>query len=91
MSLVRAIHIAPQVYAGEPGETLEERTFGTRRAAELWAESVLGTIQVTRYNYHRDLQRAAEVRLETRSGEYLGYVSPEPIIVPSVGELGWSP
>lgn len=42
-------------------EIKESRIFGTRRAAELWAQSVLEPVVTTRGCYHRDVGRADSV------------------------------
>lgn len=42
-------------------EIKESRIFGTPRAAELWARSVLEPVVTTRDNYHRDVGRADSV------------------------------
>lgn len=39
----------------------ETRIFGSKRAAELWARSVLEPVVTTRDNYHRDVGRADSV------------------------------
>lgn len=73
---------------------------GTPRAGELLAEHLLlesGHLFVTRDTYHRDLGRAGSVRVrEARgAGRFLAQYDHESFglvhIVPSVGELGWTP
>lgn len=83
----------------------ETRIFGSKRAAELWARSVLEPVVTTRGNYHRDIGRADSVdvsplppkayTLRQRCGVWARNrtvtIEPEVHIVPSVGELGWTP
>lgn len=87
-------------YAGDRGtQFIESRVFGTERAAELWAASILPTTVTTNDCYHRDVGRAPSVRLETDigraadnlRGSFVRYIEAPVRIVPSVGELGWSP
>jgi hypothetical protein len=75
-------------------------TVGTKRAAELLAEHLLreaGRIYTTNDCYHRDLGRAGSVRVrERKSRRFLAQYDPSDFdglvhIVPSVGELGWTP
>jgi hypothetical protein len=75
-------------------EAGESRIFGTQRAAELWAASVLPTTVTTCDCYHRDVARAPSVRL-ARLGEngeskiLVRYIEAPVHVVPSVGELGY--
>lgn len=86
----------------------ETRRFGTRRAAEMWARSVIEPVVTTNDCYWRDVGRASSVELTECRASKLGYgftrgrcrnftavaagtVEAEVIIVPSVGELGWTP
>lgn len=73
---------------------------GTKRAAELLAEHLLtedGHIYTTNDCYWRDLGRVGSVRVrERKSGRFLAQYDPSDFdglvhIVPSVGELGYSP
>lgn len=58
--LYQATHWARSKF--EPAlEVKERRIFGTKRAAELWARSVLEPVVTTRDNYHRDVGRADSV------------------------------
>jgi hypothetical protein len=75
-------------------EAGESRTFGTERAAELWAASVLPPTVTTNDCYHRDVGRAPSVRLARVDGNgesktLLRYVEAPVVIHRSVGELGY--
>ena len=87
----------------EAGET---RRFGTRKAAEMWAASALPPVVTTNDCYWRDVGRAESVECTKRyrgkrpsnKGRFWrnSYMSLPTInaaihIVPSVGELGWTP
>lgn len=80
------------VPAGFGFNAKERRVCGSRRAAELCAESMLRPHRVvtTSACYHRDIGRAASVDIR-QGGKCLLSVMPEVDIVPSVGELGWTP
>lgn len=99
------LYLATHYRRNERGET---RKFGTERAAEQWARSILQPVVTTNDCYWRDMGRADDVRLSRSfrcdnqfSGngeysrvltvEYLRTIEPEAVIVPSVGELGWTP
>jgi hypothetical protein len=71
----------------------ETRTFGTRRTAELWAHSLLKRTPVVTTNdcYWRDLGRAPCVRMSRKDQVASETILPEVHVVPSVGELGWTP
>lgn len=100
--LYQATHWARSKY--EPAlEIKESRIFGTRRAAELWARSVLEPVVTTRDCYHRDVGRADSVDVapvvhfrnaimpakEYRQCGCKWTIEPDVCIVPSVGELGY--
>jgi hypothetical protein len=69
---------------------IDTRRIGTERAVELWAASALAPIVTTRDCYHRDVASAPWIDLVRTDGT-TRTISPEVIIVPSVGELGWTP
>lgn len=100
--LYQATHWARSKF--EPSfEIKESRIFGTKRAAEMWAQSVLEPVVTTRDCYHRDVGRADSVdvapvppksyTLRQRCGVWARNrpvtIQPEVCIVPSVGELGY--
>jgi hypothetical protein len=104
MSIISATHWAKDPY--EPGFFAREtRTFGTLRAATMWAESVVPPIVTTNGTYWRDTARGEHVdftrieRAKNRSNGrwWRARMSPAgsydaPVrLVPSVGELGWTP
>lgn len=101
--LYRATYHGPHTPDGHPYET---RILPTLRAVELWAQSLLSGVHVTttRDCYHRDVGRAPSVtyrqvtRFKGAIGSVLapcsgkrGEILPPITIVPSVGELGWTP
>ncbi len=98
MSIIIATHWVRNDYERclQSGET---RRFGTRRAAELWAASVIKPVVTTNDCYWRDVGRAESVGLEVivplsrrvNAYERVGTIEAEVVIVPSVGELGWTP
>lgn len=84
-------------------DAVQTRYFGTRRAVDLWAATVLAPITATHYTASRDLERAPSIRLESgrgvclrmrrawRTGDVVRttWLQPPVTIVPSVGELGY--
>lgn len=77
----------------DTGWTCQEiRTGGSLRWGQLCGTDLLKphAVTTTRYNYHRDTARAAFVHVCVK-GVTVDTVEPEVCIVPSVGELGWSP
>jgi hypothetical protein len=78
----------------EPSHDLTDtRVVGTVRAAELCAEALLAPhrVHTTRDCYHRDVGRAAYVTVTDRDG-IIRHMADAPVtIVPSVGELGYTP
>ena len=74
-------------------EVTETRRVGTLRAAELCAESMLRPHRVvtTQYNVGRDMGRAPFCRIAPMGKRGERDIEPECVIVPSVGELGWTP
>jgi hypothetical protein len=98
MSLIRATYYPPKYDSnGYPNEEqVETRLCSDVWQAEQWARRKLGKLYTTNDCYHRDLGRAASMRLERvirhdRSvyHKFVGYLEPKVIIVPSVGELGY--
>lgn len=93
MSLIRATHYVRDAY--EPCFMVRDsRVFGSERAAELWAKSLLETTVTTRGCYHRDVARAPYVRIGTVDSngydeQLIRYIEPKVELVPSVGELGY--
>lgn len=88
---------------GEGWTAGETRRFGTKRAATAWAKSKLPPCFTTRDCYWRDTARVDHVELTEvlrDRGQYwfgkgqsyrpAGQVSPEVILVPSCGELGYA-
>jgi hypothetical protein len=106
MSLIIATHWARSPYE-RCLEVKETRQFGTRKAAEMWANSVLPPVVTTNDCYWRDIGMSGSVTLypssprsmrnnpRRRSGFWARNppmtVEAEVVIVPSVGELGWTP
>lgn len=83
--------------------TFETRILPTLRAVELWAQIKLQGVHVTttRDCYWRDISNAPSVTWYVLPKRSLTFVTPEPTpkgeilppisIVPSVGDLGWTP
>jgi hypothetical protein len=76
------------------------RSGGSEKWAELCAADILKgkTVVTTRDNYHRDTARADFCTIGKLNGRgnrgnwrNSRNIDPECVIVPSVGELGWSP
>lgn len=87
--ITTAKHYARSQY--EPShELVETRHFGTRDSALQWARHRLGTIQTTRDCYWRDVARGNWIDLYEQ-GKQVQCVESRVEIVPSVGELGWTP
>lgn len=105
MSLISATHWARDAY--EPGfYARETRVFGTKQAALAWAESVVPECITTSGCYWRDTARAEHVEFtDVRRGSQpnshgrfwrtsyapAGRYEAPVVLVPSVGELGWTP
>ena len=96
--MFRATLFRPDLSDPRCNNAVETRYFGTRRAMLAWAKPLLGYVTATRYTYHDELRRAPAVRVERgnsaahqfrRGGLRTTWLSPEVIIVPSVGELGY--
>lgn len=93
MSLIRATYIP----AAGSNETAESRIMSDIWQVEQWAKRKLEPLYVTNDTYHRDLGRAASIRVEkgtgqeikNNQGKFVTYIMPETHIVPSVGELGY--
>lgn len=64
------------------------RDLATARRTALQA---LPLVETTRYTYHRDTGRADYAEIRTRDGDHIEWVNPEVRLVPSVGDLGWTP
>ncbi len=76
----------------EPHAYVRGRSFtaGSWSKAVRKAEAAMPPVFATRYTYHRDMRRAGYAELTRRTGQRQT-VEPVCHIVPSVGELGWSP
>jgi hypothetical protein len=77
---------------------VEERTVGSLKAARLYAEEKLKTHPIVTTNdcYHRDVGRSWSVSVYDISDplyveKFIEGIIPEIRIVPSVGELGYTP
>jgi hypothetical protein len=98
MSLIRATYYPPKY---DQNGQLNEEPVETRLCADVWqaeqwAKRKLGKLYTTNDCYHRDLGRAASMRLErvfkvnrVTTSQFVGWQEPEVVIVPSVGELGY--
>lgn len=71
----------------------EERTVGSPKAARLYAEDALKAHPIVTTNdcYWRDVGRSWSVSVYDMRDKFIEEVLPEIRIVPSVGELGYSP
>lgn len=69
---------------------VETRTFGTPRAAELWATDVLKGQAITTTNecYWRDVGRASSVTVH-RAGKQIAEIAPPVYVHQSIGERGY--
>lgn len=95
MSLIRATYY-PAKYDSNGRineEQIETRLCADVWQAEQWARRKLPAVVTTNAMYHHDMGRAASMRLERvtdkHNSQFVKWVEPEVVIVPSVGELGY--